>query len=182
MNLPGISSLLRLPRTDSTQDVARLLADKGAGDRTLVWADSQVSGRGRLKRKWESPEGGLYFSLILKPHFAPTRLADLSLASAQAAAAALERHAGIAAKVKPPNDVLAVKNGSAKKICGILIEAAGGSRELEWVVVGVGINVNVTPRGQPEASSLKELTGRSWDLTEVLSSFLKDFFKTYRDF
>ena len=76
----GTSQVLRLSVTDSTQAVARFLAEQGAPDRTLVWADRQTAGRGRLKRRWDSRLGGLYFSLILRPAFPPSRLAALSLA------------------------------------------------------------------------------------------------------
>ncbi|OGR82685.1 MAG: biotin--[acetyl-CoA-carboxylase] ligase [Elusimicrobia bacterium RIFCSPHIGHO2_02_FULL_57_9] len=179
--MPGISQILHLPQTDSTQTVAHFLAEKGASDRTLVWADRQTAGRGRLERKWASPKDGLYFSLVIRPSFSPQRLADLSLMTSRAAAAALTQHAGIETLVKPPNDVLGIKKGKAKKICGILIEASGGPQRLEWVAVGVGINVNSTPPGLPDASSLKDLTGKYWDLTEVLRGFLKSFFRSYED-
>ena len=180
-DLPGIAQLLRLSSTDSTQTVARFLAEQGAPDLTLVWADRQTAGRGRLKRRWTSRSGGLYFSLILRPSFAPSRLADLSLAMAGAAAEALAS-TGIATAVKPPNDVIGSRGRRRGKVCGILAEASGGSRSVDWVVLGVGINVNNSVSGVKGAASLKSLTGRPWEPAEILRSFLRSFAKAYRDF
>jgi BirA family biotin operon repressor/biotin-[acetyl-CoA-carboxylase] ligase len=180
-DLPGIAQLLRLSSTDSTQAVARFLAEQGAQDRTLVWADLQTAGRGRLKRRWTSRPGGLYFSLILRPSFPPSRLADLSLATARAAAEALAS-AGISTAVKPPNDVIGSRGRRSGKICGILAEASGGSRSVDWVVLGVGINVNNVVSGVDGAASLKGLTGRAWEPAKVLRSFLKSFAGIYRSF
>jgi len=179
--LPGIAQLLHLSFTDSTQAVARFLAQHGAPDRTLVWADRQTAGRGRLQRRWNSRAGGLYFSLVLRPAFPPSRLAQLSLATANAAAAALAA-TGIAATVKPPNDVIGTRGRRSGKICGILAEASGGSRSVDWAALGVGINVNNTVAGIPGAASLKGLTGRTWDLAAILRLFLESFNTTYLDF
>jgi len=180
-DLPGITQLLRLSSADSTQAVARFLAEQGAPDRTLVWADRQTAGRGRLQRRWTSRPGGLYFSLILRPSFPPSRLAELSLAVAGAAAESLI-FTGITAAVKPPNDVIGSRGRRSGKVCGILAEASGGSRSVDWVVLGVGINVNNAVSGVPGAASLKGLTGRRWEPDQVLSSFLGSFAKAYRSF
>jgi len=170
VNLPGASLLVHLTETDSTQTQARKLAEEGCPDATVVWADRQSAGRGRLERHWESPEGNLYFSAIFRPRFAPTALAAFSLGAAGAIAAALRAHAGVATAVKPPNDVYALKGRSARKICGILAEAAGGQEKLDWLVVGVGINVNLVPPKAPNATCLKCLTTKGWDVGEVLAA------------
>ncbi|MHB2026718.1 MAG: biotin--[acetyl-CoA-carboxylase] ligase [Elusimicrobiota bacterium] len=182
MNLPGISSALKLPQIDSTQSLARALAESGAPDGTLVWADLQTQGRGRMERAWESQKGGLYISLILRPAFAPSRLAIMSLGAAKAAAGALARLASIETYVKPPNDVYArAKNGNPSgKISGVLAEAAGNSERVEWVVLGVGINVNNAPRVST-AASLKSLTGKSWSIPLVLREFLSDLQKMMKN-
>ena len=179
MNLPGIALLLHLKEVESTQTLARLLAEQGAEDRTMVWADRQTHGRGRLNRKWDSGIGGLYFSLILKPQFSPSRLTDLSLMTAHAVAFALSRQTDLETVIKPPNDVLGINKGKAKKLCGILTEASGNSRRLDWAIIGVGINVNNTPHHLPAASSLKALTGKYWDLKTILRTFLDEFNKSY---
>jgi len=180
-DLPGITQVLRLSVTDSTQTVARFLAEQGAPDRTLVWADRQTAGRGRMQRRWDSGSGGLYFSLVLRPRFPASRLAELSLAAAGAAAAALSTQ-GISAVVKPPNDVIGARGKRSGKVCGILAEASGGARAVEWLVLGVGINVNNAPRGAKGAASLKSLTGRAGDPLHILHLFLGAFFSLYRRF
>lgn len=163
--------------------MARRLAEDGAEDRTMVWADRQTKGRGRLERGWDSRPGGLYFSLVLKPHFLPEFLADLSLMTAKSTAATLNGFSGIKTSVKPPNDVFAAKNGRGKpgKIGGILAEASGDSKGLDWLVLGVGLNVNNAPRAKG-AVSLKALTGRAWRLEDVLKSWLEEFQKSYERF
>jgi BirA family biotin operon repressor/biotin-[acetyl-CoA-carboxylase] ligase len=180
MNLPGISQVLHLPVTDSTQTVARFLAEQGAPHGTLVWADRQTAGRGRLKRKWNSAPGGLYISLILRPEFDPSHLADLSLATADAAARALRDLGGFETAIKAPNDVYAVKNRRARKICGILTEASGDSHKTDWVVIGVGVNVNNKP-ALASATSLKAVTGKKRSIPDVLAKFLTEFQLSYKE-
>ncbi|HVA65718.1 MAG TPA: biotin--[acetyl-CoA-carboxylase] ligase [Elusimicrobiota bacterium] len=178
---------MKLTKTDSTQSTARFLAEQGAQDMTLVWAEAQTNGRGRMKRVWNSEKGGLYISLILRPKFPPERLAELSLATASAAAAAISKYAAVETFVKPPNDVYArptsnskmkIAAKGAKKICGILAEASGDSRRVDWLVLGIGVNVNNTPRLKT-ACSLKSLTGKWWDVSTVLRSFLAEFKPAY---
>lgn len=177
--LPGIAQLLRLPETDSTQTVARFLADQGTPDRTLVWADRQTAGRGRLARSWASEPGGLYCSLVLRPSFPPSRLADLSLLAGEAVAAGLARLADIEAFIKPPNDVYAVDSRRrARKISGILCEAKGTERRTDWLIVGIGVNVNNRP-ALPSAVGLKALTRRPWSVPEVLASVLDQLWPRY---
>ncbi|MEK7233201.1 MAG: biotin--[acetyl-CoA-carboxylase] ligase [Elusimicrobiota bacterium] len=145
MKLSGVKRLVRLARVDSTQAVARRLAEEGAPDGTLVWALSQTSGKGRMGRKWRSSPGGLYASWLLRPEFAPARLGEISLACGEALASAL-RDFGAATSVKPPNDVFALcADGKARKLCGILCEASGDCERLHWLVIGFGVNVNNTP-------------------------------------
>lgn len=172
--MTGVACVWRFTELASTQDSAKAMAEQGARHGTLVWADRQTAGRGRLKRRWQSPKGGLYFSLILRPSFAPRVLAEFSLAAAKAVAAALHHEADIKTAVKPPNDVMAFsRSGKPLKIAGILAEASGGSRNLDWLVAGIGINVNNAPHGA-QAASLKSLTRKDWDLRRILERFLKE--------
>jgi BirA family biotin operon repressor/biotin-[acetyl-CoA-carboxylase] ligase len=173
--LPGVSQLLRLTETDSTQTVARFLAEQGAPHGTLVWADRQTGGRGRMSRRWDSRPGGLYFSLLLRPSFAHSRLPALSLETAQSVGYVLQTLSGRRHAVKPPNDVMAVVKGEPRKIAGILIESSGTSRRLDWLVIGIGVNVNNAARGSFKAASLKSLTGRAWDEEAVLRAILGRF-------
>lgn len=163
--------LVRLKTVDSTQDELRRRAAAGAQDGTVVTAEVQTGGRGRLGRKWRSPKGGVYASWLLRPRFGPGRLRELSPACGEALAEALRRF-GAATAVKPPNDVLArCADGKARKLCGILIEASGGAGRLDWVIVGFGVNVNNEPPLK-RATSLRELTGRRASVPSVLKSCL----------
>ena len=179
--LAGVSQLLRLEVTDSTQTVAKFLAQQGAAEGTLVWADRQTAGRGRLERRWDSRPGGLYVSLILRPGVAPKKLAGLSLTAAEACAKALASLADVETRVKRPNDVLAFRNGAGGKVCGILIEASGGLKRVDWTVVGIGVNVNNRP-ALPGSTSLGALTGRRWDTEKVLRAVLRQFHARYTRF
>ena len=173
MKLAGVRRLVRLDETDSTQTVARRLAAGGAPDGTLVWSLAQSKGKGRLGRRWRSAPGGLYVSWLIRPKFAPDRLAEFSLACGAAAAAALRELGVPQPAVKPPNDVLAVgADGKFRKVCGILCEASGDSSRLHWLVVGVGINVDNDPPLK-RATSLKALTGRRTGLEPVLRALMR---------
>ena len=173
MKLAGVRRLVRLEETDSTQTVARRLADEGAPDGTLVWSLAQSKGKGRMGRRWRSAPGGLYVSWLIRPKFAPARLGEFSLACGAAAAAALRELGVVEPAVKPPNDVLARgADGRFRKVCGILCEASGDSSSLHWLVVGVGVNVDNDPPLK-RATSLKALTGRETGLEPVLSALMR---------
>lgn len=172
MKLAGVTRLIELDRVDSTQAAARRLADEGAPDGTLVWARVQTAGKGRLGRRWRSAPGGLYASWLLRPRFAPARLAELSLACGEALAEAL-RGFGVATAVKPPNDVLALcSDGKGRKVCGILCEASGSGQKLDWLVIGFGVNVdNKTTLAR--AVSLRALLGRPVGAEAVLRAAMR---------
>jgi BirA family biotin operon repressor/biotin-[acetyl-CoA-carboxylase] ligase len=172
--LPGVTKLVKLAVTGSTQEVARGLAADGAEPGTLVWAERQTAGRGRLERTWTSPKGNLYFSWVLKPRCAPDELAGLGVAAAEGVAAAARRLCGAEVFVKPPNDVYALEDGTPRKLAGILAEASGDARGLDWLVLGVGVNVNVRPRRVETATSLKALAGRALGLERALSYVLEE--------
>ena len=177
LRLPGVRRIIHRRRLASTQTLARRLADEGAPAWTLVWADRQTRGRGRMDRRWSSAEGGLYFSLILRPRVAPAELARMSVQAGRACARTLGKLSGLRMRVKLPNDVLAVPPGQTRpsKLCGILIEASGTQHELHWMVIGIGVNVNnPVPASMPEAAfppaSIRGLTGRQMDVRSVLRS------------
>ena len=181
MKLAGVRRLVRLEKTDSTQTVARRLADEDAPDGTLVWALAQSAGKGRMGRRWRSNPGGLYVSWLIRPKFAPERLAEFSLACGGAAAAALRELGVPRPAVKPPNDVLAAgADGKFRKVCGILCEASGDSARLHWLVVGVGVNVDNDPPLK-RATSLKALTGRRTGLEPVLSALMRRLARARRE-
>lgn len=139
-------TVIERARLGSTNDEACRLAGEGVGDGTVVWALSQTAGRGRRGRQWDSPEGNLYFSVILRPNVDMATAAQLSFVSAvaigDAVAAVLPANAAV--EQKWPNDVLV--DGS--KISGILLESSGGGgHSVDWIVVGCGVNVARAPAG-----------------------------------
>jgi BirA family biotin operon repressor/biotin-[acetyl-CoA-carboxylase] ligase len=170
--------VLRLRTSVSTQTRARRMAEAGAPAWTAVVAERQTRGRGRMERRWSSGKGGLYVSVILRPSMAPAQLEGLSLASAKACAKALERLSGLDVFIKPPNDILARRPGSGeepRKVCGILLEASGDTRRVDWVVLGVGMNLNNrVPRELDKAASVSALTGKDSDVEKALGLLLRE--------
>ena len=127
-------------RVDSTNNACKRLAAEGAPDGTAVLTGMQTAGRGRRGRTFVSPPGGLYFSLILRPHAQPEALMHLTAMVAVAAARAIERVSGVYPGIKWTNDL--ILNG--RKLCGILTELSveGETGELQYVVAGIGFNVS----------------------------------------
>jgi BirA family biotin operon repressor/biotin-[acetyl-CoA-carboxylase] ligase len=152
----------------STNDRARELAVEGASD-VVVLADEQTVGRGRLDREWAAPSGGVWLSTVLRPNLPPAHVPALTLAAAVATTDAA-REAGVPAKIKWPNDVLVGESGErgvseshseacgtpsrgGKKLAGILTEMEGEADRVSWVVVGIGVNANVSADALPEGAT-----------------------------
>jgi len=138
--LLGDVSWLRLTGggpTTSTNDDARDLARDGAPEGTVVLASGQSSGRGRLGRQWVSPEGGAYLSIVLRPQMTPAEIAPLPLVVGLGIARGLSEQLGVEVSLKWPNDVQ-VAGG---KLAGVLLEMAAETDRVDWIVVGVGLNV-----------------------------------------
>jgi len=143
-------------RTPSTNDVARALAADGAKN-VVVLADVQTGGRGRLDRAWDSPSGGIWLSVVLRPDSPPATVPIYTLAAAVAITTAA-REAGVDAGIKWPNDVL-VRHTEAK-LAGVLTEMEGEADRVSWLVVGMGINANVDADDLPEgATSIRAVAG-----------------------
>ncbi|HSK46572.1 MAG TPA: biotin--[acetyl-CoA-carboxylase] ligase [Coriobacteriia bacterium] len=132
--------------TGSTNDDARELARRGAPEGTAVVAARQTAGRGRFARTWLSPTGGAYLSAILRPPLGTLELAPLALVIAVGVARGLVS-LGASPRLKWPNDVLLQRG----KVAGILLEMSGQADRVDWVVVGVGVNVQ--PLGEPPGQS-----------------------------
>ncbi|WP_298728304.1 biotin--[acetyl-CoA-carboxylase] ligase [uncultured Ferrovibrio sp.] len=134
---------------DSTNEEIRRQAEAGAAEGLAVLARRQTAGRGRRGRAWDSPEGNLFLSLLLRPRVSAAEAAKLSFLTAVALAETLELAApDLASRIacKWPNDVLV--NGA--KIAGILLESrTGADAGLEWVVIGIGVNLAHHPAGTP---------------------------------
>ncbi len=168
----------------STQERARELAREGAPHGTLAISKVQTGGRGRLGRRWRSPAGGLWLSLVLRPGIS-TRVAARTTQAAAVGVAKALRECGVEARIKWPNDLLV----DGRKICGILAESSvesvpvaakrvrpGAERPVDFVVLGVGLNANVEPQdlGVPdrEITTLRYELGRDVDLLDLLESLL----------
>ena len=164
-----IMSFASLPSTNAH---ALDLAGRGAQSETVVWAREQSAGRGQYRRRFSSPGGGLYFSLILQPDLPPERSSLVTLAAGVGCCLCLERNCGVSPLLKWPNDLY--MNG--RKLGGILTESLPLVKGLKpTVVIGIGLNVNSTPSDFPEelissVTSLLECTHRTFDLRELLES------------
>lgn len=166
----------------STNDLAKELAVHGVPEGTLVVAESQTRGRGRLGRQWDSPPGtGLYVSLLLRPELPPTEMPQITLTTAVAVARAVRRVTGLTPGIKWPNDLLL--NG--KKLGGILTEMETESDRIRHLVVGLGLNVN-NPSFPAElaaiATSLALATGRRHSRVRLLQAWLEEFEELYGRF
>ncbi len=161
----------------STMDEAFKLGMEGAPEGTVVCAETQTKGRGRLGRNWASPKHkGVYLSIILRPKLSPAELAKLTLLSAVAVAEAVEKISGVAARIKWPNDLL-IKN---KKLAGILTELRAEVDQMKFVIVGIGLNVNNTATQLVEgATSLRQEAGRAFSRVEVVQEILRAFERWY---
>ena len=128
------------PVTGSTNDEAFKLGIAGALEGTVVIADSQTKGRGRLQRSWHSPvSSNIYTSVILRPQIDPVRAPQISILAGIVVAEVLARYCPDKIKLKWPNDVLL----DGKKVCGILSQAKTAVNEVDFIVLGIGINVNI---------------------------------------
>ena len=173
-------TIIHLPRATSTNDVAARLAREGAGDLTLVTADVQTAGRGRRGRTWLAPpRKALLCSLVLRPHIPPSQAQRLTMLAAVAAARAIQG-LGATARLKWPNDIMI---GGAK-VGGILAEAQSEGEHLAYIVLGIGINVNLAQadldRIPGHATSLNLATGRRGTRWRLLRLLLAEFIVHYR--
>jgi len=144
--------LLYFQELTSTNDMARELAMRGAREGTVIVAETQSKGRGRLKRQWVSPEGGLWLSIVLRPKIEPKHAPKLTLVASVAVAKTIRKLFQLKAETKWPNDILI----NHKKVCGILTEAKTRVNELDFVIVGVGMNANFRVNALP--SSLRDFS------------------------
>jgi BirA family transcriptional regulator, biotin operon repressor / biotin---[acetyl-CoA-carboxylase] ligase len=176
---------------DSTQRRARELAQRGAPHGTLVVSKVQKGGRGRLGRRWGSPPGGIWISLVLRPEVSARFASRITQTAAVGIAKALWSF-GVEARIKWPNDLLVVKPGEPEghKICGILAESSAenvpvgakrtgpvpGDSRLDSVVLGVGLNANLDPEdlNVPDrgVTTLRSELGHDVDLVELLGALL----------
>lgn len=174
--LPDGYVLHLFERLESTNDVARRLAQDGAPSGQVVVAAEQTRGRGRYGRTWASPPGNLYASLLVRPGRPLAEAAQLSLVAGLALAEALEALGppGLRATLKWPNDVLL----DGAKTAGILLESAAGPEGLAaWVIVGTGVNIASFPDGVAYPATALHRAGFAPDLAplDLLPSYVQAF-------
>ena len=166
------SSIIYHAELTSTMDTAKQLARKGCADFTTVIAGRQTRGRGRLNRQWFSDEGGLYFTVVLRPDLPPVLSFRVSFLASLTLARTLNEMFGVDVRVKWPNDLLV----DERKICGMLSELEAEADQVAFINVGIGINVNNDPSGiEPAATSLKAILGRKVSIKDIVARYLDAF-------
>lgn len=176
--------ILFLDTIGSTNTYAMGLAEKGYLDGTVIIANSQTRGKGRLGRNWFSPPNkNLYMSIILRPSVPPTDAPILTLMSAVACISAIKNSLPIPASIKWPNDLMI----SEKKFGGILTEIKADMDNISYAVVGIGININIETKEIPDeireyATSIKIETGQKQSRNKIAIEILKKMDKWYRIF
>lgn len=166
----------------STNTIAAKLAERGAQEGTVVLADSQKKGRGRIGRYWVSPpDVNIYMSIILRPNIKPKEGPLLTIMAAVGCSTALRRVTGLNVTIKWPNDLIV----SDKKIGGILTEMKTSPKKIIFAIAGIGINVNVDVDAFPDdvkrtATSVKNETGIPYSRTAIIIEILNEIDHWYR--
>jgi len=171
------------PEIKSTNIMAKekaLHREDGIIEGTLIIAERQSAGKGRLGREWFSPAGGIWLSIILYPQLPPSYIPRITLMTAVAVVKAIKICTQIESQIKWPNDILI----NEKKVCGILTEMSAELDIINWVVVGIGINANIDIRDFPKdiqknTTSLKETSGKEISRVKLIRIFLQEFEKYY---
>ncbi|MGH7875441.1 MAG: biotin--[acetyl-CoA-carboxylase] ligase [Candidatus Binatia bacterium] len=165
----------------STNTRARGLADEGAFEGEIIIAEAQTAGRGRLGRRWASPPfANLYLSLILRPKLPPAEVPQVTLMAAVALADTIDGFVPVAPMIKWPNDIIV----EGKKLAGILTELSCSEGRADYVILGIGINLNYPMEMMPEeirsrATSVLQLSGRPVSRECVLKRLIHDLDRCY---
>ncbi|HHX63066.1 MAG TPA: biotin--[acetyl-CoA-carboxylase] ligase [Epulopiscium sp.] len=167
---------------DSTNVIAKAKAREGAKEGTVFIAESQTGGKGRLGKVWESPSGtGIWMSIVVRPEIVPQEVSGITLVAGLAICKAIRKVTSLSAYIKWPNDI--VVNG--KKVCGILTEMSAEIDRVNYVIIGIGINVNTTKF--PEelrkiATSLKIESGIDYSRKDIVAQVLMLFEEYYQKY
>ena len=171
-------NIIRYKRIPSTNTKAYQLAEKGVPEWTVVVSETQTRGRGRAGRSWISPKGGLWFSILLRPDIPAGSVWILQFLAANATRRTVEKATKVRVRVKWPND-LVLDSG---KLGGILVESRSTGPKLSFAIIGIGLNVNLTPHALPEgATSLHVETRRKHGLDMLLKLILQAIRASYSD-
>jgi len=171
-------------KIDSTQNFALELAQRPHENGSLVIADRQTQGRGRLNRKWVSPKGGIWMSILLRPNFEPSYTSLFPMATSLALAVSIEKTLKIKTELKWPNDVTIKGN----KVAGILIDASVESNKIDYLIIGIGINFKINPGTISKSIKQKKYgittlisKGQYVRPVELVQQFLLELEKTYNN-
>ncbi len=176
--------LIFLDTIDSTNNYGKKISGKGFAEGTVIIAEEQTTGRGRLGREWLSPKGkGIYLSIMLKPDIRPEQASQITIISAYAVAKTIRELLQLDALIKWPNDI--VING--RKVCGILTEMGAEIDIVNYLIVGIGVNANIEEKQLSDydlntATSLRIELGERIDRKALLSQILTNFEKLYLNF
>ncbi|MDY6965154.1 MAG: biotin--[acetyl-CoA-carboxylase] ligase [Halobacteriota archaeon] len=175
-------TIYHFDKIDSTNRMAKDLAIEGAGEGTVIIAEEQTHGRGRLGRSWVSPLSSVLLSIILRPQVSPTQAHMITLMAGIAAAKTIRRY-DIDARIKWPNDVLI----DGRKVCGILTEISAAGDNINFIIIGIGINVNVDIDSFPieirkRSTSLKAEVKKEISRVEFVQLLLKELEDYYNLF
>jgi BirA family biotin operon repressor/biotin-[acetyl-CoA-carboxylase] ligase len=167
--------ILYYPAIPSTMNEAKRAARGGAVEGTVIIADQQTAGRGRLGRAWLSPRGNIALSLIIRPSL--EQLPRLNMVASLAIVHSIENVTGLKAEIKWPNDILI----GGKKVCGILIESALRGGSVDWAIIGIGINIDLAASSRSEfaATSLCHELGHEISRLELLKCLLGELERFY---
>ena len=176
----GQNKIFSFSSVSSTNEEAYRIAEKGALEGTIVIAESQSAGKGRMGRLWVSPkDAGIYVSLVLRPNLTLADIPGITLMAGASIVKTIKNSTNIVPELKWPNDVL--YNG--KKLCGILTEIKAELDMVDFIVLGIGININTAKDELPEvASSLFEITGKKHSRLDFLRLLFETIEEDYNNF
>lgn len=178
------NEILHFDTIASTNDSAKEFALQGANEGLVITAEEQLKGRGRRGRTWESPKGtGIWMTILLRPYLSPNQGTKFTLLSAVAVAKAINEVTGLKAKIKWPNDIIIMN----KKVCGILTEMNAEMDFINYIIIGIGINVNAKQDDFPievqqRAISLAQVIGEKVSRQDLVRKILQNIEKRYIDF
>lgn len=178
------SNIIFLEKVDSTNLYAKRMSEQNFLDGTVIIADEQQKGKGRLGRTWVSPKGkGIWMTIMLKPNINPSQAAKVTLLTACAVNSAILHTCDIDTKIKWPNDIIY----KGKKLCGILTEMSAELDEINYLIIGIGINVNLDKTELPvelksTATSIKIEKGINVLRKSLVKSILNKFEVYYKEF
>ena len=164
---------------ESTNDLAYRMAEEGAAEGTVVLTGEQTGGKGRMGRRWTSPRGGAYLSLILKPKLLPAETPKITLLAAVGVANAIRKSSGLNCLIRWPNDILIC----SKKICGILTEMKAEQDTTQFLIIGIGVNINTASKSLPAgATSVSQELNRDVSKVELTKQVLREIEAQYNLF